>query len=135
MPESPSDRRDPDALDAGDPDLGALGVGDPDPGVLDAGELARLDALPLGWSRIQIAGEPWGVTRTEHAGGRSTTLAAERLGGRGYLSANVWRTAAGVLLKPCEIPAEQVHEFLRALPDSGSATSDDARAEPHAEPL
>lgn len=130
MPESPSDPRDPAGVDTGDPD-----TGDPDPDVLDAGELAGLDALPLGWSRIQVAGEPWGVTRADHAGGRSTTLTAERLGGRGYLSANVWRTASGVLLKPCEIPAEQVHDFLRALPDFGTVTSDAAASEPRAEPL
>ncbi|TPW76489.1 hypothetical protein [Schumannella soli] len=88
---------------------------------LDAGELAALDSLPLGWSRRQIAGEPWGVIRADHAGGRATTLTAERLGGRGHLSANIWRTEAGVLLKPCEIPAEQVHEFLGLLAGSRAA--------------
>jgi len=93
---------------------------------LDARELAAIAALPLGWSRREIAGQPWGVTRADHADGRATTLTAERLGGHGYLSANIWRTAAGVLLKPCEIPAEQVHDFLGLLaasPIDGSAAA------------
>jgi len=36
------------------------------------------------------------------------------------MSANVWRTEAGTLLRPCEMPAEQVLEVLRALPDPSS---------------
>lgn len=80
-------------------------------------ELAALDALPQGWTRVEIDGTPWGVTRADHAGGRSTTLTARELGGPGFLSANVWRTRAGVLLRPCEIPAEQVRAFLDRLGD------------------
>jgi hypothetical protein len=80
-------------------------------------ELAALvERVPLGWTRILVAGEPWGVTRLEHGGGRSVTIEAERLGGAGFVSANVWRTASGTLLRPCEMPAERVLDFLRALP-------------------
>ncbi|MET0304286.1 MAG: hypothetical protein ABW040_09555, partial [Microbacteriaceae bacterium] len=37
--------------------------------------------LPHGWTRVTIAGRPWGVTRTDHAAGRSSTFTADELGG------------------------------------------------------
>lgn len=81
----------------------------------------ELDALvarvPLGESRHEIDGRPWSLTRVDHAGGRSSTIDGEQLGGRARMSANVWRTSGGTLLKPCEMPAEQVLAVLRALPE------------------
>ncbi|GAA1423792.1 peptide methionine sulfoxide reductase [Agrococcus citreus] len=75
--------------------------------------------VPLGWSRQLVDGRAWGISRTDRAGGRSSTIDGEELGGAGRMSANVWRTAAGTLLRPCEMPAEQVLEVLRALPEPG----------------
>ena len=69
-----------------------------------------------GWARRVVAGVPWGVSRVEHVGGRTTTLTAEQLGGTGFLSANVWHTTAGPVLRPCEVPAADVIRFLRDLP-------------------
>ncbi|MDQ4138108.1 MAG: peptide methionine sulfoxide reductase [Actinomycetota bacterium] len=84
---------------------------------VDPDELSELVArVPAGWTRHIIAGSPWGVTRAERAGGRTTTLTAQRLGGTGYLSANIWHTSAGALLRPCEMPAAAVLAFLRQLP-------------------
>jgi len=82
---------------------------------------ALVERVPLGWSRQLIDGRAWGVTRTERAGGRSSTIDGEELGGARRMSANVWRTEAGTLLRPCEMPAEQVLEVLRALPDPSSS--------------
>lgn len=80
-----------------------------------------LDALvarvPVGWSLQRIDGRAWGISRVERADGRASTIDGEELGGAGRMSANVWRTEAGTLLRPCEMPAEQVLEVLRALPD------------------
>jgi hypothetical protein len=91
---------------------------EPDPEELDA-LVAR---VPLGWSRLLIDGRAWGITRVDRAGGRSSTIDGEELGGVRRMSANVWRTEAGTLLRPCEMPAEQVLEVLRALPERGAAS-------------
>lgn len=87
----------------------------------------ELDALvarvPRGWSRQLIDGRAWGITRVDRAGGRSSTIDGEELGGARRMSANVWRTGSGTLLRPCEMPAEQVLEVLRALPEGSEALS------------
>lgn len=76
------------------------------------GEL--VEQIPEGWSRVQVAGEPWGVTRTTRAEGKVVTVSAERLGGAERLSANVWITTDGPVLRPCEVPADAVLGFLRS---------------------
>ena len=90
----------------------------------------ELDALvarvPLGWSRQLIDGRAWGITRVDRAGGRSSTIDGEELGGVRRMSANVWRTDAGTLLRPCEMPAEQVLEVLRSLPTRAVSAHDAA---------
>ena len=88
---------------------------------VDPDELRELiSRIPDGWTRHVVAGTPWGVSRAEHVGGRTTTLTATQLGGPGYLSANIWHTTGGLLLRPCEVPAAAVLGFLRALPAQGS---------------
>ncbi|QGN33227.1 hypothetical protein [Microlunatus sp. Gsoil 973] len=89
---------------------------DPDRHELDA----LLTSIPEGWSRTEIDGRGWAITRTTHAQGKVITLSAERLGDAEQLSANVWLTSAGTVLKPCEVPAERVIRFLRAAADSYS---------------
>ncbi|WP_345752518.1 hypothetical protein [Microbacterium rhizophilus] len=83
----------------------------PTPGLGDL--LAR---VPPGWSRQTVGDELWGVSRVEHAGGRSTTVTATQLGGPASFSANVWHIAEGDVLRPCEVPEECVLRFLRELP-------------------
>lgn len=84
---------------------------------------ALVDRVPLGWSRQLIDGRAWGLTRVDRADGRSSTIEGEELGGARRMSANVWRTGVGTLLRPCEMPAEQVLEVLRALPEGSDALS------------
>ena len=74
---------------------------------------ALVDRVPLGWTEVGYAGRSWGLTRTDHAGGGTTTLYAEELGGPSIVSANVWHTRGGDVLRPCEMPAAVVLVFLR----------------------
>ncbi|WP_205849704.1 phosphotransferase enzyme family protein [Nakamurella flava] len=76
-----------------------------------------LDALvrrvPAGWSEVRYRGRRWGLRRTDQVGGRTVAIAAEELGGTGWVSTNVLHLTTGAVLKPCEMPAEQVLDFLR----------------------
>jgi len=82
-----------------------------------------LERVPSGWSRQVVDGRSWGVSRVEHADGRSTTVTAEELGGSLMFSANVWHTSQGLILRPCEVRAETVLDFLESLPVSEQADS------------
>ncbi len=80
----------------------------------DPGDLGDLVArVPAGWTRVRHGGRTWGLSRTDHAAGRSVFVEADELGGPGRLSANVWFTADGPVLRPCEVPAEDVLALLR----------------------
>ena len=74
---------------------------------------ALIDRVPEGWTLVEYDGRRYGLTRTTRAGGRSVALYAEQLDGTQVVSANVYRTTAGQLLKPCEMPADVVLRFLR----------------------
>jgi peptide-methionine (S)-S-oxide reductase len=85
---------------------------------MDGGQDQELDTLlrtiPEGWTRAEVDGQAWGVTRVAHAGGKVISVNAERLGDTEQLGANVWITSEGPILRPCEVPAEKVLQFLRA---------------------
>ncbi|MFD7310483.1 hypothetical protein [Promicromonospora sp. NPDC059942] len=83
-----------------------------------------IGAIPEGWSRARVAGQTWGVTRTTRAGGKVVSFEAEHLGGAEGLGANIWFTADGAVLKPCEVPAERVMQLLRSV----ASPQADARA-------
>lgn len=70
-------------------------------------------AIPEGWSRTEIDGYSWAVTRTTRAGGKVISVDAAQLGTDEQFGANVWITSEGALLKPCEVPEEKVMRFLR----------------------
>jgi hypothetical protein len=77
-------------------------------------DLASLiEAVPEGWSRVTYAGRPYGLTRHTKAGGKVVSILAEELGGPDLVSANVHRTTTADHLRPCEMPAAKVLEFLR----------------------
>lgn len=61
---------------------------------------------------MSYAGRRWGLTRTTHLDGRSVSVYAEELGGPDVVSANVFRLAGGAELRPCEMPAATVLDFL-----------------------
>jgi hypothetical protein len=76
-------------------------------------ELTELvDRVPEGWTLVEYDGRRWGLRRTTHVGGRSVSVFAEELSGTEVVSANVFRTSTGDLLKPCEMPASIVLNFL-----------------------
>ncbi|MET1053540.1 MAG: peptide methionine sulfoxide reductase [Mycetocola sp.] len=77
-------------------------------------ELAALiRGIPEGWTRVHIADRDWGVTRTTRAGGKVMSFEADRLGDSEHFGANVWNTSEGSVLRPCEVPADKVMQFLR----------------------
>ncbi|GAA1433815.1 hypothetical protein GCM10009616_26660 [Microlunatus lacustris] len=76
-------------------------------------DLATLvDRVPEGWTAVTYRGRPYGVRRTSRADGRSVSVYAEELGGADVVSTNVYRTSAGDVLRPCEMPAPVVLAFL-----------------------
>ena len=88
---------------------------DTDPAVAETVDLSALvERVPEGWTEVAYRGHAWGLSRTDRAEGRTTTLYAEELGGPGFVSANVWRTSGGEVLRPCEMPAAAVVDFLRS---------------------
>ncbi|MEO1537364.1 MAG: hypothetical protein AAFR73_06505 [Pseudomonadota bacterium] len=75
--------------------------------------LAAFDQLPVGGYGATFNGSRYRVTKAIMATGRSQKLEAEELGGTDYISFNLYRLASGeILLKPCEMPAEKVIEFV-----------------------
>lgn len=71
------------------------------------------ERFPEGWSVATYVGRRYGVTRTVHAGGRSMSVYAEELGGTHVVSANIYLTRAHEELRPCEMPAAEVLDFLQ----------------------
>jgi hypothetical protein len=74
---------------------------------------ALIERVPLGWTLVEFDGRRYGLTRTDHVGGRSVTLFAEELGGGDIVSANVYRMSSGARLNACEMPDAKVLAFLR----------------------
>lgn len=83
-----------------------------------AGDLRSLvERVPDGWTEVRYRGRRWGLRRTDHAGGRTVAIQAEELGGAGWVSTNVLYLSSGPVLKPCEMPVEQVLDFLHGWSD------------------
>lgn len=74
--------------------------------------LAAWDALPIGTSEGMFKRRRYSLIRTERDGGRQAWLWAEELGGTDRISANLYRLAAGPVLKPCEMSEEKVRNFV-----------------------
>ena len=74
--------------------------------------LIAWEALPAGHFEAIYCGRRWGVTRTEKFDGRQAWLWAEELGGKGRISCNLYRLKSGARLKPCEMPAQEVMDFV-----------------------
>lgn len=76
---------------------------------------ARLATLPAGFSEVSYQGRRWGMTITGEPAGRRVNLVARELGGQGYVSFNYYRLTTGARLKPCEMPAQHVIDFVLGL--------------------
>jgi hypothetical protein len=74
--------------------------------------LSALDALAPGYHSGIYAGERWGVTVTGGPGDGVRKLYAERLAGGDHVSFNLYTTASGPRLKPCEMPEAKVAAFV-----------------------
>jgi len=70
-------------------------------------------ALARGDSQGQFQGRTYGVTVKYGHGDRSAWLYAEELGGKNQISFNLYFLKDGkIRLKPCEMPAEKVMDFV-----------------------
>jgi peptide-methionine (S)-S-oxide reductase len=76
----------------------------------DLGELVA--RIPEGWTQVSYAGRRYGLSRTSRARGRAVSLYARELGGTDTVSANLYAHGDELLLRPCEMPAEKVRDFL-----------------------
>ena len=72
-----------------------------------------LGRFPEGWSETTYDGRRYGVTKTLRAGGRAVSLYAEALDGSDVVSTNAYLTASAEELRPCEMPARKVLDFLQ----------------------
>ncbi len=86
---------------------------------MDPAFLSALDALAPGYHTGLHDGERWGVTVTGGPGDGVRKLYAEHLAGRNHVSFNLYTTASGPQLKPCEMPAETVIAFLLGFSPAG----------------
>ncbi|MEM7508364.1 MAG: hypothetical protein AAF415_16650 [Pseudomonadota bacterium] len=76
----------------------------------------RLAALPDGYFQADFAGRHYGVVKRVFNAGRSVKLVGRELGGTDYISLNLYALADGRhLLKPCEMPAGKVVDFVAGL--------------------
>ncbi|WP_279478859.1 hypothetical protein [Aureimonas sp. SK2] len=87
---------------------------DRDQGAPDAEALLeRLSEWPDGHFEGHFEGRRFGVTLHRSADGRRLWLYGEERGGGDFVSANLYRLGSGeTLLRPCEMPAEVVAEFV-----------------------
>lgn len=76
------------------------------------GFLKALEALPQGMVNGRYDGRRYSATKSLFNDGRSLKLVAEELGGRDYISLNLYRLASGARLYPCEMSGEKVVNFV-----------------------
>jgi hypothetical protein len=89
---------------------------------------ALFNRVPIGWSEVSYAGRRYGVTRSATADGHALAVYAEELGGQDVVSANLYLTADSQHLRPCEMTAEKVVDFLASLEPIARKRSKDAGA-------
>jgi hypothetical protein len=74
---------------------------------------ARLSAMDAGAHDVIFRGRRWGLTLAKADDLRRMTLFAEARDGSDHVSANFYHTAfTGIMLKPCEMPTQQVLSFI-----------------------
>ncbi len=78
----------------------------------DTAFLNAFDALPEGYSQGRFGADRWGLTVMGGPGDPVRKLYAERLAGGASVSFNLYTTAAGPQLKPCEMAAATCITFV-----------------------
>lgn len=73
----------------------------------------KIAKIPLGASEIWMNEKKYLVTRKDFNGGKSTKVFAQELGGNDFISFNFYLTKQGEQLKPCEMPAQKVLDFIK----------------------
>ena len=81
-----------------------------------------LQDLPTGTSKGRFGDRSYVASKTVYNDGKSIKFVAEELGGRDYVSLNLYQLAGGFSLKPCEMSCEKVIDFVTRF----SATKGDA---------
>lgn len=74
--------------------------------------LTKIQNLPIGYAEVIFENKKYGVTRTDFNQGKSIKIYAKELGGNNFVSLNYYITNTSELLKPCEMPEENVIQFL-----------------------
>lgn len=71
-----------------------------------------LNALPSGSTTGHYKGRKYVASKTSSVGGKSVKLVAEELGGRDYISLNLYFLSDAAQLYPCEMSREKVISFI-----------------------
>ena len=88
--------------------------------------LILLDRFSVGYGEAYFRGQRYATIRQIFTGGRSQKFYAEALGGTDFVSLNLYQTARGEQLRPCEMTAEKVLTFLReAVPVTASSQEEE----------
>ncbi|AWV98793.1 peptide methionine sulfoxide reductase [Arcticibacterium luteifluviistationis] len=72
-----------------------------------------LNHMEEGYSVGMYLGRKYGITKTLFNNGQSVKLYAEELGGTDFVSLNYYSTSKKEILRPCEMPADKVIDFLK----------------------
>lgn len=73
-----------------------------------------IEILPHGTSEAIVNNKKYLITRKDFNGGKSSKVYAEELGGKDFISFNLYLTSNGEQFKPCEMPPRKVIDFLWA---------------------
>lgn len=80
-----------------------------------------LSSLPAGTLMGSYEARRYVATKSVFNGGKSMKLVAEELGGRDYISLNLYVLGSGARLYPCEMSAEKVIRFVLGFQPAPSA--------------
>ncbi|MEO6669047.1 MAG: peptide methionine sulfoxide reductase [Ferruginibacter sp.] len=72
----------------------------------------KIKTFATGYSEVTYEGKKYGVSRTDFNDGKSIKIYAKELGGNHFISFNYYFTAKLNLLKPCEMPEQEIIHFL-----------------------
>ena len=74
--------------------------------------IERLRNFPEGASECRYREKKYLMRKETRLDGRLIKLYSEELGGRDFVSLNCYIVKGKTLLKPCEMPAEKVMDFI-----------------------